>query len=87
MPNFPVDLSDPGMAADKRMLAESISNPAVGDLDGDGHDDVVVASDESYGAENGFDLAGGLAQGFAQLLANAAGGSSRMYAVSGATAS
>ena len=85
-PGFPVRLSDPAIPEGERMVAESINNPAIGDLDGDGSDDVVVATNESYGANPpGADsVAGLLSQAFADLLANAAGGSSRVYAVSGA---
>jgi hypothetical protein len=47
----------------------------------------VVASNESYGAEQApQDLSGGLAQGFSDVLAGAAGGSSRVYAIDGKTA-
>jgi len=70
----------------QQMLAESINNPAIADLNGDGHDDVVIATNEEYGASpSPGDVSGGFEQGFADLLAGAAGGSSRVYAVSGAT--
>ena len=36
VPGFPVRLQDPDVPADERMTAESINNPAIGDLDGDG---------------------------------------------------
>ena len=39
----------PDLPADERMTAESINNPAIGDLDGDGRDDIVVATNEVYG--------------------------------------
>jgi hypothetical protein len=84
---YPVALLDPSVAPADQMHAESINAPAIGDLDGDGRDDVVVATNETYGAPppSSGDIAGLFAQGFSDLLANAAGGSSRVYAISGAT--
>jgi hypothetical protein len=62
------------------MVAESISDPAIGELTGAGHDDVVVATDELYGAPaSGSDLS------FAGITASAAGSSGRLYAIDGAT--
>jgi hypothetical protein len=78
VPGYPVALIDRRQA--KPMVAESTSDPAVGDLNGDGHDDVVVASDELYGAPAfGSDLS------FAGLTSSAAGSSGRLYAIDGAT--
>jgi hypothetical protein len=87
LPGFPVKLADPSVPAGERMTAESINEPAIGDLDGDGVDDVVVATNETYGANppSGEDIAGLLGQGLSDLLAGAAGGSSRVYAIDGAT--
>lgn len=83
---YPIDLVDPGVDPAQRMYAESINDPALGDLNGDKVDDVVVATNETYGAEQSpGDLAGGFAQGFADVLAGALGGSSRVYAVDGKT--
>ncbi len=59
-------------------MAESINDPAVGDLTGAGHDDVVVASNEVYGAP---ELGGELS--FAGVTAAAAGTSGRLYAIDG----
>ncbi len=87
VPNFPVDLVD--LTQETPMYAESVNDPAIGDLDGDGFDDVVIASNESYGGDSpnlgSILTSGGLAEAFVDVLATAAGGSSRVYAVSGAT--
>ena len=77
VPGFPVRLQDPDLPANEKMTAESINNPAIGDLDGDGKDDIVVATNEVYGS--GADAGGGDV-GFGGLLA-AAGTTSRVYAV------
>jgi hypothetical protein len=76
-----------GSSRCERMLAESINEPAVGDLDDDGKDDVVVATNESYGPADpaAGDIAGSFAQAFSELLANAAGGTTRVYAIKGTT--
>jgi Subtilase family len=80
VPNFPARLIDTGMPEGKRVTAESINNPAIGDLDGDGHDDVVIATNEVYGSAGG----GGGDVSFGGAL-SAAGTTSRVYAVSGRT--
>jgi hypothetical protein len=89
LPGFPVELADPSVPADQRMRAEAINEPAIGDLNGDGIDDIVVATNETYEAAppSGEDVGGLLAQGLSGLLAGAAGGSSRVYAVDGSDGS
>ena len=86
LPGFPTALADPGVPPSQRMIAESINEPAIADLNGDGKDDVVVATNETYDANppSGDDVAGLFGQAFSDALANAAGGSSRVYAVNGA---
>jgi subtilase family protein len=81
VPGYPVALVDPAqMAAGKQMIAESINSPAIGDLTGAGHDDVVIASNEVYGAPpSSGDVS------FAGVTASAAGSSGRLYAIDGAT--
>jgi Subtilase family len=81
VPGYPVALVDPAkIAAGQQMIAESINNPAIGDLNNAGHDDVVVASNEVYGAPAlGSDVS------FAGVTASAAGSSGRLYAIDGAT--
>jgi hypothetical protein len=51
-PGFPVRLIDTSLPEAARMTAESINNAAIGDLDGDGRDDVVVATNEVYGGSS-----------------------------------
>jgi Subtilase family len=79
---YPVALVDPReLAEGKQIVAESLNDPAVGDLTGEGHDDIVVASDEVYGA-------GELNTGelsFAGVTASVAGTSGRLYAIDGRT--
>jgi Subtilase family/RTX calcium-binding nonapeptide repeat (4 copies) len=87
VPGYPVRMVDPAKAPSEQMRAESINEPAIGDLTGDGVDDVVVATNETYEANppSGEDIGGLIAQALTALLANAAGGSSRVYAINGAT--
>ena len=84
---FPVNLVDPDEA--NPVLAESINSPAVGDLNGDGFDDVVIATNETYDAQNPAPggITGGPGAVLSTALAQAAGSSSRVYAVSGANGS
>jgi hypothetical protein len=81
VPGYPVSLIDPAQVkAGTAMVAESINDPAVGDLTGAGHDDVVVATDEVYGAPStSSDVS------FAGVTAAAAGSSGRLYAIDGQT--
>ncbi len=72
---FPVRLIDPDLPREERMTAESINNPAIGDLDGDGREEIVIASNETYGGEGG-----GGDVSFGGLL-SAAGQTARVYAV------
>jgi hypothetical protein len=78
---YPVALVDPvEAAAGKAMVAESINEPAIGDLNNSGHDDVVVASNEVYGSvSNSGDVS------FAGVTSAVAGTSGRLYAVDGAS--
>jgi hypothetical protein len=77
---YPIALVDPEQAAaGKQIVAESINDPAIGDLTGAGHDDIVLATDEVYGAPEVSELS------FAGLTASAAGSSGRLYAIDGST--
>jgi hypothetical protein len=86
LPGYPVALVDPTMPPAQRDFAESINDPAIGDLTGAGHDDVVVATNEEYGSSNSPPtISGGAAQLIGSVGAGAAGGSARVYAIDGAT--
>jgi len=76
VPGFPVALVDPSIPPDQQMVAESINEPAIGDLTGNGRDDVVVSTNEVYGAP-----AAGSDVSFSGALGSAAGGSTRVYVV------
>src|SRR5207248_1328998 len=79
VPGYPIALVDPAEAG-HQMIAESINDPAIADLNGDGREDIVVASNEVYGAaEGGEDVS------FAGVTSEAAGTTGRLYAVDGAT--
>jgi hypothetical protein len=101
VPGFPVRLADPArVSVDpatgkatalpgfdvRERAAKSLSSPAVGDLDGDGSPEIVVATNEEYGGEGPSfaiesTLLGGLSQvlgGSDELSFDAAG---RVYAV------
>jgi hypothetical protein len=81
VPGYPVALVDPAeAAAGRQMVAESINDPAIGDLTKSGHDDVVIASNEVYGAPS---QSGDVS--FAGVTAAAAGSSGRLYAIDGST--
>ncbi len=75
LPGFPVALADPGVPRSQRMIAEAINEPAIANISGDPKAEIIVATNETYGAIQD------PAQGLSALLAGAAGGSSRLYAV------
>ncbi|MCU1586604.1 MAG: Serine protease, subtilase family [Frankiales bacterium] len=86
LPHYPVDLSDPAVPIASRQLAESITNPTLRDLNHDGVDDIIAASNEAYSAQppSPGDLNGGISGAFADALSQI-GGSSRLYAINGAS--
>ena len=86
LPGYPVALVDPTMPAGQRDVAESINDPAIGDLLHMGHDDVVVSSNENYGAQPAAGDVGAGANGLLpDVIGSASGGSARVYAIDGAT--
>jgi hypothetical protein len=86
-PGFPVDLVDPAKPDEEKRFAESINQPAIGDIGGgpggepDGKDDIVVPTNEAYGGGSN----GNGDVSFAGILGGAAGQQTRVYAVDGAT--
>jgi hypothetical protein len=84
LPGWPVFLQDPD--AVEPAGAESINTPAIADIDGDGHLDVIVPTNEFYQtqrpAPNPEDFAAALRKGVIDLAAGLGGlVSSRVYAV------
>ena len=55
VPGYPVDLVDPAKPPNEKRFAESINQPAIGDIGGgpggapDGKDDIIAATNEAYG--------------------------------------
>jgi hypothetical protein len=85
VPGFPVLLREEGSTL---VGAESINTPAIGDIAGDERPEIVVATNEleddpaAPGTPTGpFDLLGGVRGLVINVLANALGGSGRVYAV------
>jgi hypothetical protein len=78
VPGWPVKLRDPSLPG-----AEIITAPAVGDITGDGRPELVTPTqefDDAAQAPEG-DLVSLLRSGVTNVLANAAGGSGRTYAL------
>jgi hypothetical protein len=84
LPGWPVLLQDPDAATPAG--AESINTPAIADIDGDGHLDVIVPTNEFYQAgspaPNPEDFAAALRKGVLDLAAGLGGlVSSRVYVI------
>ncbi|MDX6667075.1 MAG: hypothetical protein QOK04_455, partial [Solirubrobacteraceae bacterium] len=81
LPGFPRELVDPTRDFLHQDHAELINEPAIGDLNGDGKDDIVEGSNEVYGGTGSqSDVS------FGGLLGTAGGASTRVYAVDGSNA-
>jgi hypothetical protein len=84
LPGWPVFMQDPNAAIPAG--AESINTPAIADVDGDGHLDVIVPTNEIYAgsvpAASPGDLSDALAKGLLDTVLSSAGlVSSRVYAI------
>lgn len=81
----PVQLVDTALPEEERVVAESINNAAIGDLDGDGIDDIVVGTNEVYPGDSAVpglpEIPGADDVGFGDLSTT----STRVYAINGAT--
>ncbi len=79
IPGFPRILKDP---SEKLIGAESINSASVGDIDGDGKNDIVAPTAELASTQNPSTIDQNEFRGLAiTLLSNAIGGSGRTYAV------
>src|SRR5439155_692963 len=82
LPGWPVLLKDSDAAHPNGVGAESINTPAIGDIDGDGFPDVVVATNEIYDVNGSVNsMTDSVLQALLTLAGMGGGNSSRLYAI------